>query len=106
MDIKQRIDELKRIINEANHDYHTLDNPKISDYEYDRLLSELNKLEEQYPEYKTSDSPTNKIGGAVLDAFEKVQHEYKMMSLSNVFNEEELRSFYERIEKSYWFFCH
>ena len=99
MDIKQRIDELKRIINEANHDYHTLDNPKISDYEYDRLLSELNKLEEQYPEYKTSDSPTNKIGSAVLDAFEKVQHEYKMMSLSNVFNEEELRSFYERIEK-------
>jgi DNA ligase (NAD+) len=99
MDIKKRIDELVKIINQANIDYHTKDMPTITDYEYDRYLKELIELESAYPEYKHEDSPTEKIGGLVLDSFVKVTHQVPMMSLSNVFDENELRSFDERIKK-------
>ena len=99
MDVKLRIQELVQIINQANHDYHTKDQPTITDFEYDKLLHELMDLETKYPEYKQTDSPTEKIGGVVLDGFSKVTHLVPMMSLSNVFNEEELDSFDERIKK-------
>ena len=99
MDIKKRIDELVNIINQANIDYHTKDMPTLTDFEYDRLLKELVELEHTYPQYKHVDSPTEKIGGFVLDGFEKVTHQVPMMSLSNVFDETELRSFDERINK-------
>jgi len=99
MNIKQRIDELVSMINQANEDYHTKDQPNMSDFEYDRLLKELIELENTYPEYKSNDSPTQKIGGVVLDGFKKVTHQVPMMSLSNVFNEDELRAFDERIRK-------
>ncbi|PKK93642.1 MAG: DNA ligase [Tenericutes bacterium HGW-Tenericutes-6] len=99
MNIKQRIDELVSMINQANEDYHTKDQPTMSDFEYDRLLKELIELENTYPEYKSNDSPTLKIGGVVLDGFKKVTHQVPMMSLSNVFNEDELRAFDERIRK-------
>lgn len=99
MDIKKRIDELVKIINQANIDYHTKDMPTITDFTYDRYLKELLDLENQYPEYKSQDSPTEKIGGLVLDNFVKVTHQTPMMSLSNVFDESELRSFDERIKK-------
>ena len=99
MNIKNRIHELIKIINQANYDYHTLDQPNISDQAYDRYLKELVDLEYQYPEYKEKDSPTEKIGGIVLDGFNKVTHQVPMMSLSNVFNETELRQFNERIFK-------
>ena len=99
MDVLKRIELLKEKINKANYEYHTLDNPSISDYEYDLFLRELVDLEIKYPEYKTIDTPTNKIGGKVLEGFNKVVHKKPMMSLSNVFNAGELEEFLSRIEK-------
>jgi DNA ligase (NAD+) len=99
MDIKKRIDELVNIINQANIDYHTKDMPTLTDFEYDRLLKELVELEHTYPQYKHVDSPTEKIGGFVLDGFEKVTYQVPMMSLSNVFDVAELKAFDERINK-------
>ena len=99
MDIKKRIDELVQIINEADYNYHTLDNPTISDQEYDKYLRELFELENEYKEYIREDSPTQRLGGKVLDEFAKITHKIPMMSLSNVFNEEEIRNFDERIKK-------
>ena len=67
---KQRIDELKEILNEANRSYYILDAPEISDFEYDKLIRELIVLEEEYPEYKTQDSPSQRVGGGVLEGFD------------------------------------
>jgi len=99
MDIKNRIDELVNIINEADYNYHTLDNPTITDQEYDNYLRELFDLESEYPELISKDSPTQRVGGKVLDKFEKITHNIPMMSLSNVFNEFEVRGFDEKIKK-------
>ena len=99
MEIEKRIEELVRIINEANYNYHVLDNPTITDQEYDKYLEELYKLEEKYPELIRDDSPTKKIGGEVLDKFSKVTHDIPMMSLSDVFNEDEITLFDSRIKK-------
>lgn len=99
MNIKERIDELVKIINEADYNYHTLDNPTISDQEYDKYIRELFDLEKEYPEYIREDSPTQRVGSKVLDSFNKITHKIPMMSLSNVFNEDEVRSFDERIKK-------
>lgn len=99
MDIRKRIEDLVKLINQANIDYHTKDQPTMTDFEYDQYLRELIELEESYPEYKQIDSPTEKIGGLVLDSFVKVTHQTPMMSLSNVFNEDELRNFDEKIKK-------
>lgn len=97
--MKARIDELVDILNEANYNYHVLDQPTISDQEFDKLLRELFILEEKYPEYVREDSPTHRVGGTVLDEFQKVRHAIPMMSLGNVFNEEEIRQFDQRIRK-------
>ncbi len=99
MEIEKRIKELVDIINEANYNYHVLDNPTITDQEYDKYLDELYKLEAKYPELIQEDSPTKKIGGEVLDKFEKVTHDIPMMSLSDVFNEDEITLFDNRIKK-------
>ncbi len=97
--MKERIDELVKIINEANYNYHVLDNPTITDQEYDSYYRELEILEEKYPEYVREDSPTHRVGGVVLDEFEKVTHTIPMMSLGDVFNEDEIRAFDSRIKK-------
>ena len=99
MDTKERINYLVDLINEANYNYYVLDNPTIEDVEYDKYLRELYTLEEKYPELVREDSPTKKIGGEVIDSFKKVTHEKPMMSLSNVFNEDEIKNFDERIKK-------
>src|SRR5690554_3340045 len=101
MDIKTKILDLRKQINQANYQYHTLDKPVISDFEYDKLLSELIALETKYPEYYDSNSPSLKVGGIVLDEFKKVAHTEPMMSLSNAFNFDELKTFYERINKDF-----
>ena len=98
-EIEKRIEELVRIINEADYNYHVLDNPTITDQEYDKYLEELNRLEEKYPDLIGDDSPTKKIGGEVLEKFEKVTHDIPMMSLSDVFNEDEITLFDSRIKK-------
>ncbi len=99
MDIKTRIKELVDIINKSNYEYYTLDNPTITDQEYDKYMQELIKLEDKYPEYKLEDSPTTKVVGKVLEAFEKTTHNIPMLSISNVFNEEEIRNFDNKIKK-------
>jgi DNA ligase (NAD+) len=94
-----RIKELQGLLNQYNYEYHVLDKPSVPDAEYDRLLKELVTLEEQFPELKTVDSPTERVGGAVLDAFKKVEHRTPMLSLGNAFNETDLRDFDRRIRQ-------
>lgn len=97
--VEKRIDELIKIINEADYNYHTLDNPTITDQEYDKYLRELFDLEEAYPNLVRSDSPTQHAGGQIIDEFKKVKHHIPMMSLSDVFSESEVEQFDERIRK-------
>lgn len=99
MNIERRMEELVNIINEADYNYHTLDNPTITDQEYDNYLKELFDLESSYPEFIKENSPTKRVGGKVLDEFSKITHNIPMMSLSNVFNESEVRNFDEKIRK-------
>ena len=98
MDAKNRIEELKEILNQASIDYYVNDNPKMEDYEYDRLMAELIDLEDKNPDLKTPDSPTNRIGGEVLSKFEKVVHPNKMMSLADAFSYDELKDFDKRVK--------
>ena len=98
--MQDRYDELIKIINEADYNYHTLDNPTITDQEYDKYLRELFDLEEEHPELVRSDSPTQHAGGKVIDEFLKVQHKIPMMSLSDVFSESEIFAFDERIKNA------
>ena len=97
--MKERIDELVELLNEANYNYHVLDNPTITDQEYDSLFRELQILEEKNPSLVRSDSPTHRVGGGVLDSFKKVTHKIPMMSLGDIFNEDEVRQFDARIKK-------
>lgn len=97
--MKERMDELIDYINKASYEYYVLDNPTITDQEYDDYYNELLSIEEKYPELKREDSPTNRVGGAVLDKFEKVTHDYPMLSFDDIFNEEEIILFDERIKK-------
>jgi DNA ligase (NAD+) len=94
-----RIKELQSLLNQYNYEYHVLDKPTIPDAEYDLLLKELVSLEEQYPALKTTDSPTLRVGGAVLDAFKKVEHRTPMLSLGNAFNETDLKDFDRRVRQ-------
>jgi DNA ligase (NAD+) len=95
----ERYEELIKIINEADYNYHTLDKPTITDQEYDSLLRELFNLEAEHPELRRSDSPTQRAGGKILEGFGKVTHKIPMLSLSNVFNESEIVNFDSRIKK-------
>ena len=97
--MEERYLELIKIINEADYNYHTLDKPTITDQEYDSYLRELYNIEEAHPELVRSDSPSQRAGGQVLDEFKKITHTIPMLSLSNVFNEEEIRQFDDRIKK-------
>ena len=97
--MKERMNELIDIINEADYNYHTLDNPTISDQEYDKYLRELFEIEEEHPEWIREDSPTRHAGGKIIEGFEKVAHKIPMMSLSDVFSESEVIAFDERIKK-------
>ena len=97
--IEKRMIELIEILNKASYEYYTLDKPSITDQEYDRYMQELIKIENDHPELRMVDSPTVRVGGEVIDAFDKVVHEIPMLSLSNVFNESDIISFDERIKK-------
>lgn len=99
MDIKKRIEELTKILNEANYNYYILDNPTITDQEFDKYLMELMELEIEYPDLKKEDSPTMRVGGGVIEGFLKVTHKLPMLSIGDVFNEEGISLFDERIKK-------
>jgi len=93
MDSKQRIEELTEILTQANYRYYVLDDPRMPDFEYDRLLRELEELEAAHPELAKPDSPTKRVGGEALSQFEKVTHPVPLMSLQDVFSMEELDEF-------------
>lgn len=96
---KNRILELRNILNDLAYAYYVLDKPHASDQEYDRYMQELLALEEQYPQYYDAYSPTQRVGGEVLDSFQKVAHKRPMLSLSNAFNLEDLRAFDKRVRQ-------
>ena len=97
--MQERMLELIDIVNEADYNYHTLDNPTITDQEYDKYLRELIEIETLHPEWVREDSPTQHAGGKIIDSFKKVEHKIPMMSLSDVFSESEVIAFDERIKK-------
>lgn len=103
MDIREaekRAEELRRLLNQYNYEYHVLDRPSVTDQEYDRLMQELIALEEKFPELVTPNSPTQRVGGEVLAGFQKVVHRVPMLSLSNAFNEGDLRDFDRRVRQA------
>lgn len=97
---KNRIEQLVRELKEHNYRYYILDEPVISDAEFDRLLKELEHLEKEYPEFVLPDSPAQNVGGGIENEFNSVQHKRPMFSLGNTYNEEELRSFDQRVRKA------
>lgn len=97
--IKEEIFKLVALLNKYSYDYYVEDNPQISDTEYDTLYKQLEKLEQEYPEFILENSPTQRVGDRVLDEFEKVIHKVPMLSLSNTFSIEDLRDFDSRISK-------
>ena len=94
---KERIEELTALLTQANYRYYVLDDPELPDFEYDRLLRELENLEAEHPEWAAADSPTKRVGGEALTQFEKVNHPVPLMSLQDVFSMEELNEFLEKI---------
>lgn len=99
--MKERYEELIKLINQANYEYYVLDNPKVDDQMWDNWFQELLEIEENFPELKQKDSPSQKVGGEIISGFAKITHKVPLMSLSNVFNEEEILSFDEKIKKEF-----
>ncbi|HHT45884.1 MAG TPA: NAD-dependent DNA ligase LigA [Firmicutes bacterium] len=97
-----RLEELRELINRHNYYYHVLDSPQISDAEFDRLMRELLALEKLYPDLVTPDSPSKRIGGMPVSAFQQARHFAPMLSLDNIFSESELKDFYRRIGKVFY----
>lgn len=95
--MKERIESLTKLLNEANHRYYVLDDPQMPDFEYDRLLRELENLEAEYPQFALAESPTRRVGGEALSKFEKVTHPVPLMSLQDVFSLEELDEFLSKL---------
>jgi len=95
-----KISEIRSLLNQYGYEYYVLDKPSVPDSEYDRLMQELLELEGEFPQLKTPDSPSERVGGAVLDMFVKVEHRTPMLSLGNAFNEQDLRDFDRRIRQA------
>lgn len=101
--IKKRIEKLRKEINYHRYLYHVLDKAEISDAALDSLKNELQKLEQEFPEFITPDSPTQRVGGAPLKEFKKVEHATPMMSLFDAFSEEDMRDWEGRLKKIFNF---
>lgn len=97
----ERVAELRKLLNDYSYKYYVLDRPEISDFEYDSLYRELVKIEQDHPELVTPDSPTQRVGGQVLEGFEKFTHKVPLQSLDNVFNEAEVYQFCNKIKESF-----
>ena len=97
--IEQKVQQLREQLNRWSHEYYVQDRPTVTDHEYDETYHELVRLETEYPQLITPDSPTQRVGGVVLDSFEKVTHQNPMLSLSNAFSKEDLQAFDDRIKK-------
>lgn len=97
--IKKRIEEITALLEKYNYEYYVLDNPSVEDAEYDRLMQELIMLEKEHPEYISPLSPTQRVGGMVMDEFKKVTHQRTMLSLANAFNDDDLRDFDRKVRE-------
>ena len=97
-DIKKRVEELTKILNDANYNYYVKDEPTITDQEYDKYMRELENIELEYPEYASKNSPTKRVGGEVIEKFLKVVRDKPMLSISDVFSEDEVRDFIRKVE--------
>jgi len=97
--VVEKIESLRKALHEHNHRYYIIDQPTISDYEFDQLLKELQQLEKEYPEYNHPNSPTQRVGGGVTKSFETITHRFPMYSLSNTYSKEELEQWEERLRK-------
>ena len=95
-EIRQEISRLREKLEQYNYEYYMLDSPSVSDFAYDEMMNRLIRLEEENPELKTPDSPTQRVGGQVLEGFEQVEHAVQMQSLADVFSREELEEFDSR----------
>ena len=100
MDLKKRVDELYNLLEKYNYEYYVLDNPSVSDAEYDRLMQELTLIENEHPELKSNISPTQRVGGQVQDEFKKIPHKRMMLSLANAFNEDDLYDFDRKVKEA------
>lgn len=96
-ELKNRVDEITKLLEQYNYEYYVLDNPSVPDSEYDKLMNELIAIEKEHPELITPLSPTQRVGGKVLSKFEKIKHKRMMLSLANAFNEKDLRDFDQRV---------
>ena len=99
-EIKNRVLEIRKLLDRYNYEYYVLDNPSVEDQEYDRLMNELIELEKTYPMFDDANSPSHRVGGKVLDNFEKVTHKRSMLSLANAFNEADLRDFDRKVKEA------
>lgn len=99
-EIKNRVLEIRKLLDRYNYEYYVLDNPSVEDQEYDRLMNELIDLEKAYPMFDDPNSPSHRVGGKVLDSFEKVTHKRSMLSLANAFNEADLRDFDRKVKEA------
>ncbi|HJM36691.1 MAG: NAD-dependent DNA ligase LigA [Dehalococcoidales bacterium] len=97
--VKERIEKLCAELNRHNHLYYILDNPEVSDAEYDELIRELRLLEEKYPQFSTPDSPTQRVGATPVEGFGVVEHPYPLLSLANAFSQDELSAWYNRVSR-------
>ena len=103
---EKRVQELHTLLNQYNYEYHVLDHPSVPDAEYDQLMRELKQiLKHSYPDLVSPESPTQRVGGEILSAFNKVEHKIPMLSLGNAFNEADLRDFDRQSKASSWRRC-
>ena len=100
MTAKERIEQLRTELHRHNHNYYVSNSPEVSDLEFDKMLKELQELEDQYPEYYDENSPTMRVGSDINKNFTQVAHKYPMLSLGNTYSESEVTDFYERVRKS------
>ena len=100
MDIRQEMEQLSRELERANHQYYVLDAPEMPDFEYDRKLRQLEELEREYPQYASPLSPTKRVGGEAVSAFQKVRHAVPLESLQDVFSFEEFEEFDARLRET------
>ena len=100
MTAKERIEQLRAELHRHNHNYYVSNSPEVSDLEFDKMLKELQELEDQYPEYYDENSPTMRVGSDINKNFTQVAHKYPMLSLGNTYSESEVTDFYERVRKS------
>src|SRR5919199_5526726 len=99
MTVRERVEELRREIEQHNYRYYVLDAPEVSDAEYDRLMQELRRLEAEHPELQSPDSPTQRVGAGPLEAFGIVEHRLPLLSLANAFGPDALRAWHQRVVK-------